>query len=193
MNTLVLRLDVTGRPLDWISREQAALIYCRESVAWEAGESVLRMYGGHCRATGKQSYLDINTIIASTGMSRKAAKFADVPALTNARLFRRDRFMCLYCGNEYSVKHLTRDHVVPLSRGGRDEWANVVTACRRCNQRKDDRTPEEAERIGMRLLAVPYRPNNAEGLILANRKILDDQMAFLSARIGRDSRLMLTN
>ena len=83
---------------------------------------------------------------------------------------------------------MTRDHVQPVSRGGRDVWENVVSACRRCNHRKDDRTLAEAERIGMRLLAVPYRPNRAEGLILENRRILADQMAFLAARIGSGSR-----
>jgi 5-methylcytosine-specific restriction endonuclease McrA len=71
---------------------------------------------------------------------------------------------------------LTRDHVVPASRGGSSAWENCVTACRHCNQRKDDRTPEEA---GMKLLAVPYTPNLAEYLILSNRRILADQMEFL--------------
>lgn len=188
MNTLVLRLDVTGRPLEWVSRERAAIMYCRDQVAWEAGDTRLRMLGGHSRLTGLQSVLDINTIVASRGVSRSKAHFDDVPPLTNARLFRRDRSMCMYCGQTFANAALTRDHIQPLSRGGADTWENVVSACRRCNQRKDSRTLEEVERIGMRLLAVPYRPNRAEGLILANRRILADQMAFLAARIGRDSR-----
>ena len=70
----------------------------------------------------------------------------------------------------------------PRSRGGGDDWENVVTACKPCNARKDNMTIKEAERIGIRLLAVPYRPNLAEGLILQNRNILADQMQFLSAR-----------
>jgi len=57
-------------------------------------------------------------------------------------------------------------------------WENCVTACRVCNQHKDDRTPDEA---GMKLLAVPYIPNLAQYLILSNRKILADQMEFLLA------------
>src|SRR3546814_5368592 len=65
---------------------------------------------------------------------------------------------------------------MPASRGGASIWENCVTACRSCNQRKDDRTPEEAN---MRLLAVPYIPNLAEYLILSNRRILADQMEFL--------------
>ena len=61
-----------------------------------------------------------------------------------------------------------------------------MTACRACNQRKDDRTLQE---LGWTLLALPYEPNRAEGLILANRRILADQMAFLCERVGRGSRL----
>ena len=81
---------------------------------------------------------------------------------------------------------LTRDHVCSLSRGGANRWENVVTACRARNQRKDDRSLEE---LGWTLLALPYEPNRAEGLILANRRILTDQMAFLRERVGRGSRL----
>ncbi|MGI9301914.1 MAG: HNH endonuclease, partial [Gammaproteobacteria bacterium] len=64
----------------------------------------------------------------------------------------------------------------------------VVTACRPCNQRKDNRKLEE---LGMRLLAVPYAPNRAEALIMANRRTLADQMAFLRARVGKTSRLRI--
>ena len=98
--------------------------------------------------------------------------------LTNRTLFQRDRNLCLYCGREFSVRDLTCDHVLPASRGGRNVWENCVAACRACNQRKNNRTPEEAR---MKLLAVPYTPNLAEYLILSNRRILVDQMAFLKA------------
>ena len=68
-----------------------------------------------------------------------------------------------------------------MSRGGRDRWSNVVTACRSCNTRKGNRTPEEAR---MPLLAVPYVPNWAEYLALSNRKILADQMEFLKSQFS---------
>ena len=63
-----------------------------------------------------------------------------------------------------------------------------MSACRPCNQSKDNRDIEET---GKRLLAVPYAPNRAEGLILANRRILVDQMTFLRSRVGNTSRLGL--
>ena len=102
-------------------------------------------------------------------------------------LFQRDRHLCCYCGNRKRPEQLTRDHIVPLSRGGRDHWKNVVTACKPCNQRKGARTPERA---GMLMLYVPYTPSLYEALILRNRRILADQMDFLVSLLPADSRLV---
>jgi hypothetical protein len=70
-------------------------------------------------------------------------------------IFKRDRHTCQYCGRR---TELTLDHVMPQSRGGADTWENLVSACQPCNQRKADRTPDEA---GMRLATKPrrYAPN----------------------------------
>ena len=87
----------------------------------------------------------------------------------------------MYCGNKCQTVSLTRDHVVPLSKGGKDLWSNVVTACRNCNIRKGNRTPESSH---MPLLAIPYIPNWAEYLALSNRKILVDQMEFLKTQFS---------
>ena len=99
------------------------------------------------------------------------------PPLCNRTLFRRDDHRCLYCGEQLPRSELTRDHVHPLSRGGTDRWENVVAACKRCNWKKDDKTPEEAN---MPLLAVPFRPNPFEWHFLAKDRILADQMDYLS-------------
>jgi len=64
-----------------------------------------------------------------------------IPPVNRREVLRRDNYTCQYCG---SHKHLTLDHVIPVSRGGLHTWDNVVTACERCNQRKSDRTPIEA-------------------------------------------------
>src|SRR5690606_40843755 len=52
-------------------------------------------------------------------------------------LFKRDAHLCMYCGLRFPSSQLSRDHIRPLSQGGRDTWMNVVTACRRCNNLKD--------------------------------------------------------
>ena len=81
---------------------------------------------------------------------------------------------------------LSRDHVTPLSRGGIDDWRNVVTACRRCNNHKAGHTPEHA---GVELLAVPFTPTYAEYIYLKGRRVLADQMEYLLAHFPRSSPL----
>ena len=82
------------------------------------------------------------------------------------------------------MSELSRDHVTPMSRKGRDGWNNVVTACRRCNHHKGAHLPEE---VGMELLAVPFTPSYAEYIYLQGRRILADQMEFLKAHFPRRS------
>lgn len=170
----ILKLDVGGLPVGWIRWQTAATLYARERVRWEAGAERFVIHGGINAETKRRSALTIGSIIAVADRSHRFA--ANAPALTNRTLFQRDRNLCLYCGEHFSSHALTRDHVVPVSRGGENVWSNCVTACRRCNQRKDNRSPEKA---GMKLLAIPYTPNLAEYLILSNRRILVDQMEFL--------------
>ena len=172
----ILKLDSGGLPVSWIRWQTAVTLYARDRVRWEAGEGRFEIRGGTCARTGQQSLIEIGSIIAVADKSRRFAR--GVPLLTNRTLFQRDRNLCLYCGKQFPVSYLTRDHIMPASRGGLSVWENCVTACRDCNQSKDDRTPEEAS---MKLLAVPYTPNLAEYLILQNRRILADQMEFLLA------------
>jgi len=180
----LLSLDAHGRVLDWMSWQDAACLYARGAVAWTLGDPCLTVHGGQCRATGLQSIIDLHPIVAAKGHARPHA-LDPTPALTNAALFARDQHLCLYCGHEFPRPHLTRDHVVPLSKGGRDSWENVVSACFHCNSRKGGRTPQQAS---MPLLAVPYRPSWIEHLILSNRHILADQMAFLKSHLPKRTR-----
>ena len=180
----VLSLDAHGRILDWMHWQDAVCLYVRGAVAWTLGEPCMTVRGGINRLSGKQSEIVLHPIVAARGHARPQA-LDPSPALTNTALFARDANPCLYCGNEFSRHALTRDHVVPISRGGRDVWENVVTACFHCNSRKGGRTPQQA---GMPLLAVPYRPSWVEHLILSNRHILADQMAFLKSHLPRRAR-----
>ncbi|KRG41397.1 HNH endonuclease [Stenotrophomonas panacihumi] len=182
----MLSLDAHGRVLDWINWQDAACLYARDAVSWTLGDPCLQIHGGTCRVTGERSVLDLHPIIAARGHARSRA-LDPTPTLTNTALFARDAQLCLYCGQQFSRPHLTRDHVMPVSKGGRDTWENVVTACFHCNSRKSNRTPQQA---GMPLLAVPYRPSWIEHLILSNRHILADQMAFLRNQLPKKSKLL---
>lgn len=183
--TRVLSLDSSGQILDWISWQDAVCLYVREAVSWTLGEPCLTVHGGNNRRSGEQSLIHLHPIVASRSRTR-AVQLDPAPALTNQALFARDRHLCMYCGQHYTRAELTRDHVLPLSKGGRDIWENVVSACLACNVRKGSRTPQQAL---MPLLAVPFRPSWVEHLILSNRHILADQMDFLMGHLPRKRRL----
>ena len=74
--------------------------------------------------------------------------------LNRKNILSRDEHSCQYCGDKSSP--LTIDHILPKGRGGQDSWENLVTACKFCNQKKGNKTPEEAN---MHLKRKPKRPN----------------------------------
>ena len=182
----ILRLNVGGQPIEWVSWQDAVCLYEREIVKWTVGEPILQIRGGHRRSDGSPTTMDIHSIIACDG--RVVSRDSHAPPLTNQALFGRDRGLYLYCGKGFADAELTRDHVLPISKGGDDVWENVVAACRRCNHYKGSRLLEECS---MELLALPYVPNFAEYLALTNSgRILGDQMDFLRKSFGADSRLL---
>ena len=73
--------------------------------------------------------------------------------LSRQNIFKRDGNRCQYCGAD---GFLTLDHVYPKSRGGKTTWDNLITACKHCNAKKGDSTPEEAN---MPLKTKPYKPS----------------------------------
>jgi 5-methylcytosine-specific restriction endonuclease McrA len=107
--------------------------------------------------------------------------------VTNTFLFARDGYSCQYCGRHRRElgyrESLTRDHVVPISRGGDNDWLNVVTACSRCNLRKGNRTPEEAR---MHLCSEPAEPTGVE-LIWAVRRVTPIQARYVRMFYGESA------
>ena len=118
-------------------------------------------------------------------------KFVHVPRrfrrqVTNTFLFARDGYRCQYChrGNA-ELRHrecLTRDHLIPLSRGGDNEWTNVVTACSTCNTRKGNHLPEEC---GMHPHAVPREPHFVH-LSWAVRRLSMQQAKYIRLFYGAE-------
>lgn len=182
----VLQLDIQGTPQAWISLEHAALHVATGSVAWVDGAGPLAtLRGGYNVARGRQSVIDVHPIMALAGASR-VNLFDVVPAFTKAKLLRRDRMTCAYCGQRFAERDLSCEHIVPQSRGGRWTWMNLVTACGPCNGRKADRTPEQA---GMPLVYLPYVPSRFEDFLLEGRDIRADVHGWLAARLPKRSRL----
>jgi hypothetical protein len=183
----ILKLDVGGTPTEWISHQDAIIYHAKGNVAWQLGEgeSDVTFRGGENRITGTMSRIITAPIIAIKGESGAKARMAKPPSLTNPDLFRRDHYMCAYCGGVFKYLALTRDHVIPRSRGGLDKWTNCVTACEKCNHKKDYHLLDEC---GMQLLYVPYAPNKAEALVLEGRNMLACQMEYLLSFLPEQSR-----
>lgn len=104
-------------------------------------------------------------------------RYVNIPykkvSLSRNNIYKRDSFTCVYCD---SRDHLTLDHVVPRSKGGKDTWLNLVTACQKCNTLKGDRTPEQAE---MTMSHKPYRPSFIMYLRDFAGKVLEDWKPYL--------------
>jgi len=74
---------------------------------------------------------------------------------TRQNVFQRDKYICQYCGKKFPKDDLQKEHVIPKSQGGGNDWDNIVSACHPCNSKKRDRTPQQA---GMKLIKEPEPP-----------------------------------
>ena len=119
----------------------------------------------------------------------RLTKFVHVPRrfrrqVTNTFLFARDQYRCQYCGRmQVDLKpreQLTRDHLIPISRGGLNDWNNVVTACSPCNTRKANRLPHE---INMHPMMVPVEPHFVH-LSWAVRRLTPKQAHYIKVFYG---------
>ena len=122
----------------------------------------------------------------------RLTRFIHVPRkfrrqVTNTFLFARDRYQCQYCGRHQAAlkprESLTRDHLIPISRGGLNVWTNVVAACSPCNTRKANRLPSE---IGMHPLHTPVEPHFVH-LSWAVRRLTPTQTKYIEMFYGRDT------
>jgi 5-methylcytosine-specific restriction endonuclease McrA len=110
----------------------------------------------------------------------KLKRYAHVPykgvILSRENIFRRDSYECQYCGNG---KELTLDHVIPKAKGGSTTWSNLVTACKHCNSKKGDFSPEEA---GLELKMKPFRPSYVMFIRDFSGYAYDEWLPYLNAK-----------
>ena len=145
MNAKVLILNQNYEPMSVINVKKAiVLLYLGKAELVEAH-------------TGRQVH-SVSMAMPFPSIVRLSV-FVRVPfkkiILSRKNILRRDAHRCLFCGR--ADIPLTIDHVLPISRGGEDTWENLVCACVRCNNKKGDRTPDEAM---MPLRRKPMRPNH---------------------------------
>ncbi len=141
-----LLLNATYEPLRVVHWHKAVTLLWRDKV--EVLEVYDRYIHGASHSIPLPSVIRLNSMIRLRDRHR-AVKFSRV------NIFTRDGYCCQYCAKAFKPAELTFDHILPISRGGRKTWENIVAACWRCNNRKSGRTPREA---GMRLLKKPERP-----------------------------------
>jgi hypothetical protein len=172
------------------------ILEANDKVLDHLGESIFMYRGGTNAKSGMQSTLETSSIIVVDGVANQKKRYRE-PSLTNPALFQRDRFLCAYCGGVFRNHELTRDHIHPTSKGGKDVWMNVVSSCKECNAQKSDTLPGAMlgkDSCGRQILGpqgtgrfdplfVPYVPCRAEHFIMKNRTIKADQMQFLLERV----------
>ena len=136
LNDRVLLLNQTYEPLGTVSVARAIVMTFRNTVfveEWD-GNRVLHSAQDEFRVPSvirRCTYINVRRRREQSGMKR-------------LRIYMRDKFRCQYCGEKKGVNELTLDHILPRSRGGGNSPLNIVTACLKCNNRKSNRTPEEA-------------------------------------------------
>jgi 5-methylcytosine-specific restriction endonuclease McrA len=157
MNGRVLLLNGhTWEPLSVISVPRAInLLLAEKAVVVEQSDAMLR--------TMRDQYPVPSVIALRTyiNVPRRQAHWSRRGVLV------RDNFTCIYCGVQpgsvvrgkpITKSEFTVDHVIPKSRGGKDQWTNTACACYTCNHRKGDRLPNEA---GMKMAWEPKTPRTS--------------------------------
>lgn len=183
MQHRILICDVGGQPHHWATWQDAVVLKYKGLLSYEQGDSSV-FHGGTSRMTGERSHIDIGQIV----FLKESLKYdTRTPPLTNQNLFARDLHICAYCGRRYPEHKLSRDHIHPISKGGKNTWTNCVTACKSCNHEKAAHSLDEA---GLELLYVPYVPSHAERLLLQSRNVLFDQMEYIKAFLPEHSRIL---
>jgi 5-methylcytosine-specific restriction endonuclease McrA len=134
----VLQLNASYEPLRIISAKKALTLITKGVALVEVPTSI-KVYPG----------IYLPSVIRLRNYRHVPIRLQQV---SRRNIILRDGSRCQYCGQRFESAELTLDHIIPRSRGGRNEWSNLVAACKKDNHRKADRTPEEA---GMVLLRRP--------------------------------------
>ena len=171
----VLVLNATYEPLSVVSVQRAIVLLLKEKA--ELVEAATERLHAVCTS------LPVPLVIRLVYYVRIPHPIMLSPTRRSVAL--RDNYTCQYCGNAPGRALLTLDHIVPRSRGGQTTWENVVAACRTCNMRKGDRTPDEA---GLALRKQPGRPHYLAFLLLSEagpRDVWSKYVYRVSSRSAR--------
>lgn len=170
----VLKLNRNYQPIEIITAKDAFILLWKnfaEVVTIEDGTYANYTFSSWAEVSELKEKLDewtehdewIHTPSLTLEIPRviRVLAFDNVPKysikLTRKNIYLRDANTCQYCGKVFPIKDLNIDHVNPRSHGGKNTWENLVCSCIKCNQKKRDRTPQEA---GMKLIKLPCMPKH---------------------------------
>jgi 5-methylcytosine-specific restriction endonuclease McrA len=137
-----LKLDRDYKPIEFITMKKTAKLISKDKVEVLAEWPNITFY--------KNSKLPAIVVL------KEYVRKKILPhRFTLKGIFRRDLYICQYTGVALLPDQLTVDHIIPKSRGGKSTWENCVTASRKINLEKGNKTPEEA---GLKLLNKPTSP-----------------------------------
>lgn len=122
------------------------------------------------RSAGKTFEMYVPKVLRLVHLARKVYK-SKVPYSKRNVIFR-DQHICQYCGDKV-MNHMTVDHIIPQSRGGKSNFENCVASCKKCNSIKDDRLPSEC---GMVLARRPFRPTIMEFISIKMKTLGIDKL-----------------
>jgi 5-methylcytosine-specific restriction endonuclease McrA len=143
---LTLLLNATYEPLRVLNWQKAI------TLLWQGKVEVLEVYDREIH--GVSVTIKLPSVIRLLKMvkirdAHRSVKFSRI------NIFTRDGYKCQYCRKKFRTEDLTFDHVIPIAKGGKKTWENIVTACWACNNKKSGRTPDEAH---MQLVKRPIKP-----------------------------------
>ena len=113
-------------------------------------QAVVLLIKGKVSPCTEDEYLDIRTGsgVFKLPLHMILKKYVHIPykelSPSRKNVFKRDEYVCQYCSIELDSTTATIDHVLPRCRGGKHEWNNIVTCCLKCNRKKGNKTPHEA-------------------------------------------------
>lgn len=170
MNATVLVLDYSYQPIRVVSWRDA---FCW----WFSGKiEILKEYEDIVARTANKVF-KVPSVIRLLKNFYIKYDISKRIKFNRINLWLRDAGRCQYCGEEISLRSLTIDHVIPKSLSGKTTWENTVVSCFRCNQKKQNRTPEQA---GMRLLTKPAKPSILQSRLgIDPSKLPEDWKVFL--------------
>ncbi|MEE2821634.1 MAG: HNH endonuclease [Acidobacteriota bacterium] len=142
----VLVLNSTYEPLQVISWQRAVRMLFQQKV------EVVEEYD--CEIRSVSLSIRLPSVLRLLRYIKVRRNYNQV-RFNRTNIYARDRHRCQYCGHKFVPNQLTYDHVIPVARGGKKTWENIVTCCIGCNRKKGNRTPEEA---GLKPLKGPKAP-----------------------------------